>query len=169
MPARIAVQLTDVRSCLERAGSRLAPYSELPDPTLKGWRATQATGRHDEYLRSSALVAEVKQAIALGSDREIDDRAALAQRCIELILDKRFLLVVCPLCSRDYGPEECEMSGWDSVSGPAPALAVVAWFVRRPHVDGPTDLGRVNEVVWLVLGKGTLNGLARESPHYEAL
>ena len=130
----IALTLENIRERMLPRLNRLAEsYSLPPDPaalpatfseTSKQERLRYELSRHQEYLRLSAAVVELEDALRRSEDLEVTavlfthGRTEMERWSGFPILNRQFVWAECRACARRYTPEECDQSQWSRVADP---------------------------------------------------
>jgi hypothetical protein len=107
-PALITLRTADMLDTYDRYLERHRRYySAIP----KKWP------RYKEAERIAQLREELAQAQLEGRSITLDADDHIWSMSIEWMLGLRFVSAQCPACDRTYGPEECEVQGWDAGEG----------------------------------------------------
>jgi hypothetical protein len=130
----VALSLDLIRARMASRRDHLAERYRLPpDPAAlpaewterrKQERLRSEMGRHQEYLRLAAAVAEIED--ALRCDAHLEQAAVLFLRGSSVIerwsglpiLERQLVWAECRGCDRRYTPEECVRSDWSRVADP---------------------------------------------------
>jgi hypothetical protein len=130
----VAVALAIIRDRMAGVRDQLAERHSLPpDPATfpaewsegrkQDWLRSE-TGRHRDYLRLSAAVEEVEDALRQGEDLELVAVLFLHGRSeIEAwsgvpIVQRQFVWAECAECGQRYTPAECAHGAWSRVADP---------------------------------------------------
>ena len=146
----VGVPLELIRARMAEVADQLAERHRLPpDPATfpaewseerrQDWLRSEA-GRHRQYLRLSAAVAEVEDALRRGEDLELvavlflHGRSEIEGWSGVPIVQRRFAWAECAACGRRYTPEECAQAGWSRVSDPLAGIGGDSLACPAGHV-----------------------------------